>query len=123
MKILKARVQNNRALPGKPDLVLPKYQTVIFVHGCFWHGHACHLFKMPSTRLDFWQTKIDRNRENDRRVFAALRIAGWRVATIWECALKGRFRMDENTLIDRLAAWLRGGPDQLELTSCQGGET
>ncbi len=112
-----------RDLPGKPDIVLPRFRAAILVHGCFWHGHDCHLFKMPSTRRDFWQAKIDRNRENDRRALAGLRAAGWRVATVWECALKGRARMDENTLIDHLAAWLHGGPDELELTACQEGET
>lgn len=94
-------------LPGKPDICLPKYRAVIFVHGCFWHGHDCHLFKWPSTRPEFWREKIDRNRAVDERAFAALRAAGWRVGTIWECAIKGRTRVDSNVLINRIEAWLK----------------
>ena len=75
-----------RDLPGKPDLVFPKHRAVILIHGCFWHGHGCHLFRWPKTREDFWREKIGSNMERDRRQFYALRDAGWRVATIWECA-------------------------------------
>ena len=73
-----------RDLPGKPDLVFPKHRAVIFIHGCFWHGHGCHLFRWPKTREDFWREKIGSNMARDRRQFSALRDAGWRVATIWE---------------------------------------
>ena len=80
---------NNRTLPGKPDLVLPKYQTVIFVHGCFWHGHPdCPAFRMPKSRVAWWQNKIAGNRARDQRNESALRASGWHVVTIWECALK-----------------------------------
>lgn len=79
----------NRALPGKPDLVLPKYRTVIFVHGCFWHGHDhCPAFRLPNSHVDFWQAKIEGNRARDLRNENALRLLGWHVVTIWECALK-----------------------------------
>jgi len=77
-------------LPGNPDLCLPKYRAVIFVHGCFWHGHGCHLFKWPKTRPEFWREKIRRNQEVDESAITALWSAGWRVAVIWECAIKGR---------------------------------
>jgi len=93
-------------LPGKPDLCLPKYKAVVFVHGCFWHGHDCHLFKWPSTRPEFWREKIGRNRAVDAAVEAKLLADGWRVATVWECALKGRERLAIDDLTDGLSAWL-----------------
>ncbi|MCF7675310.1 MAG: very short patch repair endonuclease [Akkermansiaceae bacterium] len=80
---------NNQSLPGKPDLVLPKYQTVIFVHGCFWHGHAhCKHFRLPKSRSEWWQAKIEGNQARDLRTENAIRTLGWHVVTIWECALK-----------------------------------
>jgi DNA mismatch endonuclease (patch repair protein) len=79
----------NKSLPGKPDLVLPKYQTVIFVHGCFWHGHEnCPAFRLPKSRVAWWKAKIAGNQARDRRNEAAIRNLGWHVITIWECALK-----------------------------------
>jgi DNA mismatch endonuclease (patch repair protein) len=92
-------------LPGKPDIVLPKYRTVIFVHGCFWHGHDCRLFKWPQTRPDFWRTKIQRNRQRDEQSLELLHAAGWRVATIWECALRNR-EAKPAKLVDELVIWL-----------------
>lgn len=79
----------NKSLPGKPDLVLPKYRTVIFVHGCFWHGHEnCPDFRMPKSRRAWWKQKIEGNQARDLRTENALRNQGWHVVTIWECALK-----------------------------------
>lgn len=104
-----------RDLPGKPDLVLPRYTAVIFVHGCFWHGHGCHLFRWPKTREEFWRDKISSNVARDRRQLAALREAGWRVATVRECALKGRARLPVETVAERCAAWLESGEPELEL--------
>jgi DNA mismatch endonuclease (patch repair protein) len=80
---------------------------VIFVHGCFWHGHDCHLFKWPQTRPEFWRDKIGRNRANDAKAQAALLEAGWRVATVWECALRGANR-DIDGVLQRLIDWLHG---------------
>jgi len=78
-----------KTLPGKPDIVLPKYRTVIFVHGCFWHGHKnCRYFKIPRTRTKWWTTKIERNNTNDEKAVKALRKAGWKIITVWECMLK-----------------------------------
>ncbi len=96
-----------RELPGKPDIVLPKYRAAIFVHGCFWHGHNCSLYRLPGTRPDFWQDKIDRNRARDRRVRDGLLAAGWRVAVVWECALRGA-ATDPGRVAQHLAGWLRG---------------
>ena len=79
----------NKSLPGKPDIVLPKYSTVIFVHGCFWHGHEhCSIFRIPKTRTEWWILKISGNRARDLRNENALRDLGWHVVTIWECTLK-----------------------------------
>ena len=96
-----------RDLAGRPDIVLPRYRAVIFVHGCFWHGHDCHLFKWPQTRAEFWRDKIGRNRANDAKAQAALLEAGWRVATVWECALRGANR-DIEGVLQRLIDWLHG---------------
>ena len=96
-----------RDLAGRPDIVLPRYRAVIFVHGCFWHGHDCHLFKWPQTRPEFWRDKIGRNRANDAKSQAALLDAGWRVATVWECALRGANR-DIDGVLQRLVDWLHG---------------
>lgn len=80
---------NNRKLPGRPDVVLSKHRTVVFVHGCFWHGHEhCADFRLPSTRREWWTAKIETNRARDARNEAALRELGWHVVTIWACALK-----------------------------------
>ena len=79
----------NKSLPGRPDLVLPKYNTVIFVHGCFWHGHEhCKDFRLPGTRTDWWTNKINGNKARDQRAETALHDLGWHVVTIWACALK-----------------------------------
>jgi DNA mismatch endonuclease (patch repair protein) len=81
---------HRKDLPGKPDIVLPKYRAVIFVHGCFWHGHECKYFRWPSSRPDFWRAKIERNRLNDATYVAELLETGWRVAVVWECATRGQ---------------------------------
>lgn len=87
---------HSAGLPGKPDVVLPKYKTVVFVHGCFWHRHeGCRYFVVPKTRTEFWMNKIGRNVANDEKQHEALTVAGWRVLTIWECELKPAVR-DEN---------------------------
>nr|WP_315254400.1 DNA mismatch endonuclease Vsr [uncultured Duganella sp.] len=98
-----------KTLPGKPDIVLPKHRVVILVHGCFWHGHNCYLFKLPISRRDFWATKIAQNQTRDRRDVTALLHDGWRVLCVWECALKGRLRWNPEELVDRIASWIRSG--------------
>ncbi|NTW53409.1 MAG: DNA mismatch endonuclease Vsr [Chlorobaculum sp.] len=95
-------------LQGKPDLVLPKYHAVIFVHGCFWHGHDCRLFKWPSTRVEFWSDKINRNRQKDVESRAALFAAGWRIGIVWECAVKGKTRLPHDELTRQISEWLHG---------------
>lgn len=88
---------NVKDLPGKPDIVLPKYKTVIFIHGCFWHGHeGCKYFVIPKTRTEWWTEKIRKNKERDQQEHEALRKTGWNIITVWECQLKPRKR--EQTL-------------------------
>jgi len=98
---------HSKKLPGKPDIVLPRYTAVIFINGCFWHMHDCHLFKWPATRTDFWQSKLTGNRKNDRLHLEELQRSGWRVLVIWECALKGKTRLSIEDVIAETAEWLR----------------
>ncbi len=94
-------------LPGRPDIVLPKYRTVVFVHGCFWHGHSCPLYRLPKTRPEFWADKIGKNRSRDERVVTELELAGWRVLTVWECSLRGKSASEQASVLDSLARELR----------------
>jgi DNA mismatch endonuclease (patch repair protein) len=94
-------------LPGKPDIWLPKYGAAIFVHGCFWHGHDCSLFKLPGTRQDFWRAKIDANRARDAAVDAMLAEKSFRRLTIWECAFRGPGRIGLEETLTLAARWLR----------------
>ncbi len=80
--------KNVKDLPGKPDIVLPKYKTVIFIHGCFWHGHTCKRGALPTTNVEFWETKISSNIERDKRNITELEKNGWRVIVIWQCEIK-----------------------------------
>ncbi|PKQ09199.1 MAG: very short patch repair endonuclease [Alphaproteobacteria bacterium HGW-Alphaproteobacteria-12] len=98
-----------KELPGKPDLVFRSKKAVVFINGCFWHGHNCRLFKWPSSRVDFWRQKISGNQARDIRNTEQLLEAGWRVLIIWECALKGRERLPVDTVLERAAVWLRKG--------------
>lgn len=85
---LRFRIQV-RKLPGNPDIVLPKYKTVIFVNGCFWHGHeGCRYFRLPKSNVEFWKAKIERNVARDVRNEAELKALGWRVVRVWECEIK-----------------------------------
>lgn len=96
-------------LPGKPDIVLPKYKTVIFVHGCFWHGHeGCKYFVVPKTRTEWWLNKIDTNKRNDAKSIALLNKENWKIILLWECDLKtGRIDTTLAKLILRLSANLQ----------------
>jgi DNA mismatch endonuclease (patch repair protein) len=95
-----------KTLPGTPDLVLAKFKTVIFVNGCFWHGHRCHLCKVPKTRTEFWLAKISDNISRDVRVYRKLTDTGWRVAVIWECAIKGQSAANFDALVAEFVDWL-----------------
>lgn len=98
---------NVDGLPGRPDLVFPKYATVVFVHGCFWHGHRCRAGRAPSTNLGYWTEKLQANRARDRRQSRQLRRLGWHVLTVWECRLKPP--ADATRTLAKLARRIVGG--------------
>ena len=92
---LRFRVQV-RKLPGKPDIVLPKYKTAIFVNGCFWHGHeGCKYFRLPKSNVEFWKEKIERNLERDKESMQALFDLGWKVIRVWECELRNKANRED----------------------------
>lgn len=93
-------------VPGKPDLVFRSRRAAIFVHGCFWHGHDCAYFRMPGTRPEFWQKKIESNRRRDLVVAQQLKSAGWRFLTIWECAIRDQNLKTVERVLERAARWL-----------------
>ncbi|MBX9708394.1 MAG: very short patch repair endonuclease [Caulobacteraceae bacterium] len=97
---------HDRRLPGSPDLVLPSRTAVVFVHGCFWHGHDCALGVIPNTRTEFWETKIRANKARDAAAETSLLEAGWRVLTVWECALRGRRRLQLQEIVSRASDFL-----------------
>lgn len=103
---------HDKRLPGRPDLVLRKHNAVIFVHGCFWHMHNCSFFKWPQTRHEWWQEKLLKNHARDERHVAELRNQGFRVATVWECALRRRGSIDK--IADSLAEFLQSDQEEGE---------
>ena len=107
---------HDKKLPGKPDIILPKYKAIIMVNGCFWHEHHCYLFKWPSTRTEFWKEKIGKNKNNDRINLLKLHEMGWRVMIIWECALKGKKKLPFDELIKQMTGWLKSGSDIKEIS-------
>ncbi len=105
-----------KTVPGRPDMVFPRFRAAVFVHGCFWHGHACPLFRLPGTRTEFWAAKIARNRARDMEVAELLDQAGWRRLTVWECAMRGPGRMDFGELVDAVSEWLGDGGGSAEIS-------
>ncbi|MFW2829490.1 very short patch repair endonuclease [Sphingomonas sp. ID0503] len=104
-----------RRLPGRPDIVLPRWKAVILVHGCFWHAHDCGLCRIPATRPEFWKAKLEGNSERDRRNEAALMDAGWRIATVWECALRSKGSEAVKEVAGQLDVWIRGPEQMIEI--------
>jgi DNA mismatch endonuclease (patch repair protein) len=98
---------HDRSLPGSPDLVLPRYRAVIFVHGCYWHSHGCHRSTIPKSRRKFWALKFTANRSRDKRNNRKLRDAGWRVLTVWECSLRGRSAKEPAVIGAAVGRWLK----------------
>lgn len=97
---------HDKKLPGKPDIVLPKYKTVVFIHGCFWHGHeGCRYNIVPKTRSEWWLNKINSNKIKDSRDILSLKDGGWKILTIWECDLKPKVR---SATLSILPAMIRG---------------
>lgn len=106
---------HSRALPGRPDLAFPGRHAVVFVHGCFWHGHGCPMCKAPATRRDFWASKIATNRTRDLAAIRRLGEAGWRVLVVWECALRGPARLPTCEVLDACANFLNSNMPSTEL--------
>ena len=104
-----------RGLPGRPDLVFPRHRGIVFVHGCFWHGHECELFRIPATRPDFWKEKIAGNRARDRVALDSLRTIGWRTLVVWECAMRGKYRRSVDDIAEAMADWLRSDATPTEI--------
>ncbi|MCT4702157.1 very short patch repair endonuclease [Enterobacteriaceae bacterium H20N1] len=102
------RVQDEQ-LAGRPDFIIDSHRCIIFTHGCFWHHHNCYLFKVPATRTEFWLEKIGKNVERDKRDIRRLLGEGWRVLLVWECALRGRKKLSDNALTERLEEWVFSG--------------
>lgn len=102
---------HRKDLPGRPDIVLPKWKAVIDVRGCYWHAHGCGLFQQPKQNSSFWSAKLTGNVRRDAANAEKLQKLGWRHLIIWECALRGRDRLDDPRLIERMSCWLRGSED------------
>jgi DNA mismatch endonuclease (patch repair protein) len=117
-KGLRYRLHKND-LPGKPDIVFIKYKALVFIHGCFWHGHiGCGHFKLPASNIDYWTKKIESNRERDGIVLNNLRANGWRICIVWECAIKGKHQLliiDET--IQKVYDWVLSDSIWLEVTN------
>lgn len=109
---------HDRSLHGRPDLVFPKYHTVVFIHGCFWHAHGCAMSKLPATRPEFWEAKLESNKARDQRALADLKASGWRVGIVWECALRGHARLRVDSVLDQIEAFLQDmGQSHIEIGS------
>lgn len=109
---------HRKDLPGKPDIVLHKYRSVIFVNGCFWHGHEnCRLYRLPKSQQEFWETKVSTNIARDQRKIAELTVSGWKVITVWECALKGSAALGNGKLLSQISAALTGRDTKTDIRS------
>lgn len=111
---------HRKDLAGRPDVVMPRFNLVLFVNGCFWHGHEdCHLFRLPRTRTEFWEAKIGGNRQRDARNTEMLAGQGWRVGVIWECAIKGRMASKRDNFTSQLVALVRSKEIYFDLRGVQ----
>lgn len=103
-------------LPGQPDIVFSKFKAVIWINGCFWHGHSCGAARIPLTRVDYWAPKIERTRARDAAVKQAIQLMGWRSLTIWECSLRGRGALGVESVVEMASNWLAGGIETSEIS-------
>jgi len=104
----------NGKLPGKPDMVFKKYMAVVFVHGCFWHGHDCRYFVWPKSNREFWRTKINGNKKNDKKVIRELHDMGYRICIVWECITRDQVLFPK--AMRKLVKWLPGSRDFMEIS-------
>ena len=102
---------HDKKLPGSPDLVFPRFNAVIFVHGCFWHSHGCKLSTIPATRQDFWSDKFEANKVRDQRNTDLLLSQGWRVLVVWQCAVKGKTEEEVAATVSRVKKWLHSAEE------------
>ena len=110
---------HDKTLPGKPDLVFPKYKAIIEVHGCFWYKHDCHIFKWPKSKQEFWKAKILGNVARDQKNLAKLNSEDWMVLVVWECCFKGKTRLPLDSCISEIEKWLMSGAKFHELSGRQ----
>ena len=108
---------HRRDLPGRPDIVLPRYKAAIFVNGCFWHMHDCEWFRMPRTRPEFWREKLLSNRRRDQQNLADLQATNWRVAVVWECSLRNGSEGRIESMRTKLCEWIDSESDFMNLES------
>jgi DNA mismatch endonuclease (patch repair protein) len=99
---------HDRSLPGSPDVIFSRFHAVVFVHGCYWHSHGCYRSTVPKSRHEFWAEKFEANRSRDERNVRLLHDSGWRVLTVWECALRGKNALPPHKVAGEVRAWLRG---------------
>lgn len=97
---------HDRSLPGSPDLVFTRFKSALFVHGCYWHSHGCYRSTIPKSRREFWTNKFETNRTRDERSRKLLASQGWRVLTVWECALRGKLASPVEDVADAVLDWL-----------------
>lgn len=112
--------KNDKRYPGKPDIVLPKHQAVIFINGCFWHYHKCSLFKMPSTRTTWWKNKLKGNKKREIKSIKDLKALNWRTLIIWECAIRGKGKKHDvefEKIIKKTERWLLSKSKTREISS------
>lgn len=109
-----------KGIPGRPDIVLRRWKTLIFVNGCFWHGHDCHGTRRPKSNRKFWNAKIKRNIERDTDNLAECRRLGWRVLVVWECALRGKSRWAEERLARQMSAWIERDAKHVSIKQIRG---
>lgn len=113
-----------KAAPGRPDFVMPGRRVAGFAHGCFFHGHDCHLYRPPGgPRADWWAAKIERNRQRDREVAAALREAGWRHFVVWQCAIRGKTRIGLENVVKSFKTWITSDAHTLEVRGADDGSS
>ncbi|NDV24331.1 very short patch repair endonuclease [Desulfovibrio sp. JC022] len=112
---------HRKDLPGTPDLVLPAYKSVIFVHGCFWHMHSCAYFKLPKSNTEYWTDKLEKNVKRDKRDIDALLDSGWRILIVWECAIKNCSDIEKANTLDEVELFLKDNSVFAEISkdSCQ----
>lgn len=112
---------HDRSLPGRPDLVFPRFHAVVFVHGCYWHSHGCYRSTIPKSRHDFWGEKFRANKSRDDRNADSLVKHGWRVMTVWECALRGKTAKSSSCIAQTVKTWLESSDNTGDIAGVAGG--